>query len=150
MGKSTLVNSLSGSELVETGSIRDQDGKGRHTTSYRSLHRLSGGGLLLDVPGMRELKVAELETRLAITMDLSLRLFKYIEERHKEEEKDGIRVPVLKKPTGSNDEFLYSYYNSGLKVQIGDTISNQWERQEQVQTAFKFFEDQTYNPLVNW
>jgi ribosome biogenesis GTPase len=64
VGKSTLVNSLSQSELVETGSIRDQDAKGRHTTSYRSLHRLSGGGLLLDVPGMRELKVAELETAL--------------------------------------------------------------------------------------
>lgn len=65
VGKSTLVNSLAGSHLVETGAIREQDAKGRHTTSYRSLHRLSGGGLLLDVPGMRELKVAELDTALA-------------------------------------------------------------------------------------
>ncbi len=65
VGKSTLVNSLSGQQLTETGAIRDQDAKGRHTTSYRSLHRLSGGGLLLDVPGMRELKVAELDTALA-------------------------------------------------------------------------------------
>lgn len=65
VGKSTLVNSLAGSKLVETGAIREQDAKGRHTTSYRSLHRLSGGGLLLDVPGMRELKVAELDTALA-------------------------------------------------------------------------------------
>lgn len=65
VGKSTLVNSLAGHKLVETGAIRDHDAKGRHTTSYRSLHRLSGGGLLLDVPGMRELKVAELDTALA-------------------------------------------------------------------------------------
>ena len=65
VGKSTLVNSLAGSKLVETGVIREQDAKGRHTTSYRSLHRLSGGGLLLDVPGMRELKMAELDTALA-------------------------------------------------------------------------------------
>ena len=65
VGKSTLVNSLAGSKLVETGTIREQDAKGRHTTSYRSLHRLPGGGLLLDVPGMRELKVAELDTALA-------------------------------------------------------------------------------------
>ncbi len=65
VGKSTLVNSLAGSKLVETGAIREQDAKGRHTTSYRSLHRLPGGGLLLDVPGMRELKVAELDTALA-------------------------------------------------------------------------------------
>ena len=65
VGKSTLLNTLSGSKLVQTGSIREQDAKGRHTTSYRSLHRLDGGGLLLDVPGMRELKVAELDTALS-------------------------------------------------------------------------------------
>jgi ribosome biogenesis GTPase len=65
VGKSTLVNSLSGAELVETGAIREQDAKGRHTTSYRALHRLPNGGLLLDVPGMRELKVAQLDTALA-------------------------------------------------------------------------------------
>jgi len=65
VGKSTLVNSLSGQTLTETGAIREQDAKGRHTTSFRSLHRLAGGGLLLDVPGMRELKVAELDTALA-------------------------------------------------------------------------------------
>lgn len=52
VGKSTLVNSLSGKELTKTAAIREQDGKGRHTTSYRSLHRLANGGLLLDVPGM--------------------------------------------------------------------------------------------------
>ncbi|NOX70593.1 MAG: ribosome small subunit-dependent GTPase A [Gammaproteobacteria bacterium] len=65
VGKSTLVNSLAGRKRMDTGSIREQDAKGRHTTSYRSLHRLPGGGLLLDVPGMRELKVAELDTALA-------------------------------------------------------------------------------------
>lgn len=65
VGKSTLVNSLSGTEIVETGAIREQDAKGRHTTSYRALHRLPKGGLLLDVPGMRELKVAQLESSLA-------------------------------------------------------------------------------------
>lgn len=65
VGKSTLVNSLSGTQLTKTAAIREQDGKGRHTTSYRSLHRLANGGLLLDVPGMRELKVAQLDNSLA-------------------------------------------------------------------------------------
>ena len=65
VGKSTIVNTLSGSQRMQTGAIREQDAKGRHTTSYRALHRLPGGGLLLDVPGMRELKVAQLDTALA-------------------------------------------------------------------------------------
>ncbi len=64
VGKSTIVNTLSGSHRMRTGPIREQDAKGRHTTSYRALHRLPGGGLLLDVPGMRELKVVQLETSL--------------------------------------------------------------------------------------
>ena len=44
VGKSTLINSLSGAEVQATGSIREDDGKGRHTTTHRSLHLLSGGG----------------------------------------------------------------------------------------------------------
>lgn len=60
VGKSTIVNSLAGKSLMDTAGIREKDSKGRHTTSFRSLHRLDNGGLLLDVPGMRELKVAEL------------------------------------------------------------------------------------------
>jgi len=61
VGKSTLVNSLSGGAQA-TGPIREQDGKGRHTTTARSLHRLQGGGVLLDTPGMRELQLVDCET----------------------------------------------------------------------------------------
>lgn len=65
VGKSTIVNSLSGDYRTETGAIREDDAKGRHTTSYRALHKLPNGGLLLDVPGMRELKVADLASSLS-------------------------------------------------------------------------------------
>lgn len=58
VGKSTLVNTLTGSELATSG-IREHDGRGRHTTTGRSLHRLAGGGLLLDTPGMRELQLTD-------------------------------------------------------------------------------------------
>ena len=59
VGKSTLVNALAG-ELVEaTGEIREDDGRGRHTTSRRHLVRVSGRGLILDTPGMRELGLAD-------------------------------------------------------------------------------------------
>jgi ribosome biogenesis GTPase / thiamine phosphate phosphatase len=54
VGKSTLVNRLLGEERHRVGDVRD-DGKGRHTTTRREIARLPGGGLLLDMPGMREL-----------------------------------------------------------------------------------------------
>lgn len=62
VGKSTLVNTLLGeSEALpqQTGEIREQDAKGRHTTTARSLHRMAGGGWIIDTPGMRSLQVSE-------------------------------------------------------------------------------------------
>jgi ribosome small subunit-dependent GTPase A len=55
VGKSSLVNALSGDAIADTGDIRESDGRGRHTTTARELHLLPGGGLLVDTPGMREL-----------------------------------------------------------------------------------------------
>ncbi len=59
VGKSTLLNTLSGAEVQETRAIREADGRGRHTTSHRSLHVLPEGGLVLDSPGMRELQIVD-------------------------------------------------------------------------------------------
>ncbi len=58
VGKSTLVNSLTRAELA-TGGVRMNDQRGRHTTTHRSMHRLGGGGWLIDTPGMRELKLVD-------------------------------------------------------------------------------------------
>jgi ribosome biogenesis GTPase len=57
VGKSSLVNALSGETIAGTGEIRESDGRGRHTTTARELHLLPGGGLLIDTPGMRELSL---------------------------------------------------------------------------------------------
>lgn len=62
VGKSTLVNTLSNAQVQLTQGIREDDGKGRHTTTHRSLHMLPGGGLLLDSPGMRELAIADVDS----------------------------------------------------------------------------------------
>lgn len=59
VGKSTLVNTLTGQQVQETAGIREDDAKGRHTTTVRSMHRLLAGGWLIDTPGMRELRLAE-------------------------------------------------------------------------------------------
>lgn len=54
-GKSTLLNALAGEERMATAEIREDDARGRHTTTHRELVRLPSGGLVLDTPGMREL-----------------------------------------------------------------------------------------------
>jgi ribosome biogenesis GTPase / thiamine phosphate phosphatase len=51
-GKSTVVNALAGAEVMSVQAIRG-DGKGRHTTAYRSLVPVPGGGAVLDTPGIR-------------------------------------------------------------------------------------------------
>ncbi|EMQ2876526.1 ribosome small subunit-dependent GTPase A [Vibrio navarrensis] len=59
VGKSTLTNSLLGDETQQTGGIREDDSKGRHTTTARSVHLIAGGGIIIDTPGMRELQLAD-------------------------------------------------------------------------------------------
>jgi ribosome biogenesis GTPase / thiamine phosphate phosphatase len=58
VGKSTLVNSLLGTERQRTAAVREDDARGRHTTTHRELVRLPGGALLIDTPGIRSLGVA--------------------------------------------------------------------------------------------
>jgi len=67
VGKSTLVNTLLGKPVQSTGAIREDDSKGRHITTGRSLHRIPQGGLLLDTPGMRELQIASCDTGVSTT-----------------------------------------------------------------------------------
>ena len=54
-GKSSLGNALLGADLLDTGAVREADGRGRHTTAWRALLPLPGGGVLLDTPGLRSL-----------------------------------------------------------------------------------------------
>ena len=58
VGKSTVANAL-GAPLQDTGGIREDDAKGRHTTTRRNMLPIPGGGWLIDTPGMRELQLAD-------------------------------------------------------------------------------------------
>ena len=59
VGKSSLVNALAGEELMAVSAIREDDSKGRHTTTHRQLLRLHSGAAIIDTPGMRELGMWE-------------------------------------------------------------------------------------------
>lgn len=73
VGKSTLVNTLKGSNSILTQAVREGDGKGLHTTTVREMHRLGsgpeGGGWLVDTPGMRELQMSEVTSGVADLFD---------------------------------------------------------------------------------
>ena len=64
-GKSTLTNTLLGDAVQDTGAVRENDGRGKHTTTSRSLHRLPGGACVIDTPGLRTLRPDSDETALA-------------------------------------------------------------------------------------
>ncbi len=57
VGKSTLINALLGAERLAVGGVRASDSHGRHTTTHREPPRLPGGALVIDTPGMRELRL---------------------------------------------------------------------------------------------
>ncbi len=65
VGKSTLINALSGTDDIATQAIREDDAKGRHTTTRRELHLIRGGCLVMDTPGMRELQLTDAASGIA-------------------------------------------------------------------------------------
>ena len=65
VGKSSLVNALAGKEIMAVSEIREDDSKGRHTTTYRQLLMLPTGAMVIDTPGMRELGMWDISEGLA-------------------------------------------------------------------------------------
>jgi ribosome biogenesis GTPase len=69
VGKSTLANTLIGQSRQMTGGIREDDSKGRHTTTSREMFALDGGAWVIDTPGMRELKLGAIDNGLRTVFD---------------------------------------------------------------------------------
>lgn len=68
-GKSTIINWLTGQEDQITQEVREDDSRGRHTTTHRELFLLLGGGVIIDTPGMRELSIWDDGDGIARTFD---------------------------------------------------------------------------------
>jgi ribosome biogenesis GTPase / thiamine phosphate phosphatase len=97
VGKSSLVNRLAGEELMAIGDVR-ADGRGRHTTTHRQLLLLPAGGLFLDTPGMRELRLWESEEGLATAFDdvaAAAAQCRFADCSHEREPDCGVRVALV-------------------------------------------------------
>ena len=109
-GKSTLTNALLGEERQATGEIREDDEKGRHTTTHRSLLTMPSGAMIIDTPGMRELQLTECESGVALTfadvLDLADRC-RFGDCKHETEPKCAVRAAV---ESGELDERRFENY----------------------------------------
>lgn len=74
VGKSTLLNNLSGKSLMKTDAISHHSNRGRHITSHRELVVLDNGGILIDNPGMREVGISDTSSGLETTFDKIIKL----------------------------------------------------------------------------
>ncbi len=77
VGKSTLLNNLSGKQMMKTNTISASTNKGRHVTSHRELLVLENGGILIDNPGMREVGIVDSADGLEITFERIAELSKH-------------------------------------------------------------------------
>lgn len=97
VGKSTLVNALSGRNTAATGGVREDDDRGRHTTTGRHLYVLPEGCVMLDTPGMRELQLTDAAEGIAEVFadltDLSARC-RFSDCRHEDEPGCAIRSAI--------------------------------------------------------
>ena len=110
VGKTTLLNNLSGGAQLKTDAISQRTGKGRHTTTHRELILLENGGILIDNPGMREVGIADAPHGLEITFDrieaLS-HMCKFNDCTHTQETGCAVRKAV---DSGKIDEASYENY----------------------------------------
>jgi ribosome biogenesis GTPase len=97
VGKSSLVNSLAGEQVMAVSAIREDDSKGRHTTTHRQLIRLKSGVMIIDTPGMRELGMWEASEGLSdafADVERFLGKCRFSDCRHEREPGCAIRAAI--------------------------------------------------------
>ncbi|WP_087016225.1 ribosome small subunit-dependent GTPase A [Thaumasiovibrio subtropicus] len=139
VGKSTLVNALLGADQQATGGIREDDAKGRHTTTSRSLHILPEGGILIDTPGMRELQLTEcvdgLEATFADIVELA-QACRFNDCRHESEPGCKVKQAIEQ---GTLEARRFANYQKLMREQQrnGASLAEQRERFRQFTKVIK-------------
>ena len=130
VGKSTLVNYLIGDEKMKTQETREYDGKGRHTTTSRSLHVTRFGGLIIDTPGMRELQLLDHHEGIQAQfseVDLLMKNCRFSDCQHLSEPDCAIKAAL------EEGQLLPSRWQSYQK--LADEVSHGLHKQEKWRAA---------------
>ncbi len=110
VGKSTLINTIAGEELMKVSGIREDDAKGRHTTTHREMIVLPSGVCVIDTPGIRELGMYDVQEGIQDTFEDITNLFagcKFRNCRHDTEPGCAIKRAIADKELSSERWNLY-------------------------------------------
>lgn len=138
VGKSTLAGVLGAGDLA-TGGIREKDGKGKHTTTSRSLHLLPTGGVLVDNPGVREFQLGDCDEGVADLFEDVLRIVaecRFSDCRHEGEPGCAVRAAM---ESGELDERRYASFVKLNEEQARNarTLAARRERERKVGKSYK-------------
>ena len=126
VGKSTLVNTLYGDNVMKTSDIREEDSRGRHTTTSRNLIMLPNGAMIIDTPGMRELGMWNAEKGINKTfqdIEQYIGMCKFSDCTHTNEPGCKILEAIVK---GEIDQERFEQYLKLQKESRYNTDSNQY------------------------
>lgn len=132
VGKSSLINSLTGENQMKTGAINKSIDRGKHITSHRELILLVNGGILIDNPGIREVGITEmpggLETTFEKIFDLASQC-KFFDCTHTSEKGCAVRSAVK---VGDVDELSYENYlkMEREKVHFESTVAERRKKEK--------------------
>ena len=119
VGKSSLVNALAGEEIMAVNGIREDDSKGRHTTTHRQLIRLKSGVMIIDTPGMRELGMWDVSDGLGdafADVEAFLGKCRFSDCRHETEPGCAIKAAIA---TGELDASRWESYRKLKEEAVG-------------------------------
>lgn len=145
VGKSTLLNNLSGKNIMRTDTISQSTHKGRHVTSHRELILLENGGLLIDNPGMREVGIADTTSGLEKTFDRIVGLAKGCKFKNCTHTREVGCAVLEALENGDIDQASYENYQKmeREKAHFESTLAEKRKRDKAFGKMMKHYKDET-------
>ncbi len=133
VGKSSLVNALAGEEVMAASEIREDDSKGRHTTTHRQLIMLKNGVMIIDTPGMRELGMWDASNGLSEAFNDVEQFFgscKFSDCKHQRDPGCAVRAAIESGELSA--ERWNSYLSLKSEIKFVDVKAGHLRRKEQL------------------